>query len=1174
MAGITHTSGSGYPPVRGTTPLDPSILAETTGPTRTGETDGPAEAVETAVDAAASEVQVRAVESDSMSETVAFPGVSATEQTRLDDVNLLLNGLPENLSEEQITRFNELAADLGYNGIEMLQHHMRNLKTDQKQALISQLRTAFAQSPAPTPGPDGRLSETERVTEANQLITKTQGVFENFFTQAVAESFQSVGASQPIFQVPEGQSTGDAESARWDTASLSSVFNAIEQIRQQDPERLALIGREPVTFNRYQDPQIHTTDNFMNVLTQATAIASTQADSRVINLYGTAVSGDHTEITGRVVDQLDLVTRVVEDPKTGRPLVDPHTGYTVSSPLYTTGELESRGLSEQPDDTRATHRERLVDTLLNNYTRMQFNAETLGDSSVEPSPEGVRNLQEAVNFIIGFRGLDIPRIDNYDGDINNRQLRYALGALQTGFPKSGTAMLQQIAARAEQQQGMRNIQQFLVDNAPPGAETIDVDGILGGNTRDTVRAFEVGLAMNTLKERIEDDPQLPEHEKVGLLADMNEQFRELASHPDQCRQILANVQEILRPILEGSDLAPHTRAGMEEDLGHFEQMTDGRFDRETTEYLVSNWLNVMDSGQGVDLAEQLVMHETSHIWDTALNQENPSLRIAENWAKLFDPALQGSGGFSTHQMNTSDYHERLHDDLASSSDYGSISPREDFAEATRIFSYDPQRLMRRSLMKFLFINALSSPEHRYDAESIRSMAHESGYSDDQIRTRLNTLLGHNTSGNNVAFTQGMSGMLNRSYSSLSNALNSSAVMDNPSRISFADIPLSDEFSLGDYSLERPAFAPPPALGTSGMYQFQDVGPPNLELGWQRSNSLLPDNWSLLSSRYTPQLTLETPSVLRQSGLSAIPPPEENESGYILDALSERYSQYLEIFTHPNANMSQRMMASRKIEDIMTRFVEEGPTAVAGDLRLPQTSIDAMEAAIDRRFPNGATAQQRKEAYAVMATLAMARSTGQVNPQSHGAVAENLPDAFSGLMQRPDMQEIFAPGNIDLYAPTYLFEGTLSEMDWTAERLDAASQSTNKAHSSFMVMQALMNNIPDLPPNYKHHMESRNLSQQDAFRVAEEMLALPAVNDFFDSNQGMMEMLSLPVRSAVASTAQALGLPQTVTQSLQEQFGPEQVKRLVLAAHLSQQSSQADFSQFISQQLMETVRSTS
>lgn len=665
----------------------------------------------------------------------ADPGVQALNQDLQDLQSLvrlesrqdpsLLPAIPPDKRE----RLNQLARQLGFRDFRMLQYQFRNLPPERVQALVQAVQTRLAALPT---GSDNRV---EPVILARNLAE----VFEQQLRGEIQGLMNRAGFPAPQFCESGG---------RWDSASLAAVFNALSEFQQNSPQMLATIARSPgrdaqgqllpLTLNRSGVPAVRVQDQFLNSLNEAMYLAHADQQAGAITLSETAVQSNHQDVVRHITGKLDLLTRnLLQD---GTP-----------APVYTLAELQQRGLDT---DNAQALQALLLDSWVSRFG-------------------GVQNLQRAVNFITRYRALDRPEnvaqgrspfpIIPENGNIRDPQLRQVLARM-------GPSLLREVAARMEQTDAIAQLQTFMRENSPLGQQRgLAADGIYGTQTLASVRQFQMTLALNTFKERIEDDTRLSEPQKIEMLRFFESKFQRLERQPDQFQQILRTINTRMRGLFqEPAQVSSDTATLLRQDLQVMGQLADGIFDTQTATYLVSSWFNVMDSGSGLDVAEQLVSHELGHLFERQLDQES-ALQVLDNWGCFFDGGDERAE-FGVFHMSRQDFQDRLQSDHSAASDYGAVSPSEDFAESSRIFTYDPQRLLRRSLLKFLVMNSLQGYPHR--AEDILRMAEASGYSHEQIQQALQAVLGYGE--HPVRFTPALAARLDRDYAPLRQLLSASS----------------------------------------------------------------------------------------------------------------------------------------------------------------------------------------------------------------------------------------------------------------------------------------------------------------------------------------------------------------------------------------------------------------
>lgn len=621
-------------------------------------------------------------------------------------------------------RLDRLAHGLGFTSFRMLQYQLRNLPPEKVQALLQSVKTNLLQLPR---------SNNSRPPNDTDLQKAFADGFESHLRTELNGLFSSRGLPAPELKENGG---------RWDAASLAAVYNALYEINDRSPEKLAVIGRsagqtpegqpKPLSFTRTGEPQGGTSDNFLETLNRSMFLAHADQTSGGVSLSTTGVRDDVRGVVSQIAGSVSLLTRSIE-------------GNVV--PTYTAEELRDRGL--------------------NTENLNQLKAKLLGEYAQRFG--GVEKLQEALNFIIRYRALNRP--ENVmagrdplaevalNGNPNAPDLVATLNRL-------GPTLLREVAARMEQTHTVTQLQTFMRDHSSFGSRTnLAADGYYGDRTQAAVRQFQMSLVLNTLKERLEDDRQISAPKRLEFLQFFERQFQRLETNPEQFSQIMRDVTTRMQTLLTPSrQVSSETAGPLQEDLRLIRGMTDGVFDNKTAQRLVGSWFNVMDSGSNLDMAEQLVSHEVSHLWEHQLDKES-NLQVLDNWGRFFDQDQGSQSEFGVFHMSRHDAHDRLHNDRTAASDYGSISASEDFAESSRVFTYDPERLLRRSMLKFLVMNSLhGSP---YNSQQVMQMAANAGYNREQIQTALDRVLGYGQ--NPIRFTPALATRLDRDYTALREA---------------------------------------------------------------------------------------------------------------------------------------------------------------------------------------------------------------------------------------------------------------------------------------------------------------------------------------------------------------------------------------------------------------------
>lgn len=995
------------PPVQpGTGPL--TAIPLRTAPITPGSEPGKVPAPETAPESgnppAGSQVdtQVDAVSSAAFAPDagIRMPDVSAMPEAQRNlttSVATLLDG--KEMTPVCRQQLEGLAKTLGFRNLDMMQHHLRYLSGPQKQQLLSQLATNLST----TDNSDAAVKQT--------FQTAFHGAIDQLFTanpKLPGRSFPP-----PIFSASE-HPLGDAS---WDTAALASVYNGLSSILEDSPQRFAVIANGgppkadgspgPMEFVRRQSPSVDPKASIFDKMSQAVMIAHTDCDNCHVYLYDTAIKGDNKEIVDGVVGKLDMLSRM-----------DPNTKDLI--PQYTAQETRERDLGQKKGETDADYNLRMRQRLTGDYLT-QFGAG-------QP-----KNLTDAINFVIRYKGLNDPAIVDPPIPLVDPDGRPDSAGVQESLRRMGPSNMARVMARMEQADAVGQMQGFLKATLP-NSNQLAVDGLMGPQTRTMAHAFQASVALNTLKERIEDDDSLSETRKGELLGKLNDEFAKLGKSPNQAGSILKRVSQQVRQLVneQPSPLGSYTRQALLNDLGQLQNLTSSAtFNHSTAEYLVNNWLNVMDSGKGLDTGEQLVVHESGHIWEHQMDKTG-SLEVGENWSRLFDDSNKpaAEGGTDMYNTNTQDFRDRLHSDRAAASDYGASSAQEDFAEASRIFTYDPQRLMRRSLMKFLYVNAING--NTYKPDQIMRMAGECGYSTQDLKDRLSAFLGQ---GNNQArFTLKMSDMLAKTYAPLQHELNHTTAPE------LTPVAPGLTFNLTPPGVQPPRLTSPslslnpPLMPEPGNApaesRFELMNP--VSLRWPGPEQPSP-MWQLYQSP-TPASPAAKPTVA--------PPATPDQPGWMLEHLSEAYTSLSTQLKQPNLSEEDSKRLHAQLKQLIDDFVTQGPAAITApqDLGPGAASFDAALKSPQLGYGDDKAVQGR----ALVAAMAIYRATGSFDSSRYPELARQLPPAFDSLQSESNFQSMMRPNS--KFDSSLLLNGSLERIRWYERNQDGMQQSLSDANS--------------------------------------------------------------------------------------------------------------------------------
>lgn len=696
--------------------------------------------------------------------------------------------LPKQPTTQQRQRFDAAAKLMGFKDFKQMQYQFRNLPADKIDAILSKVSVSI--STAKAKDSDGKFTPEDMLATATlTLATEIKAEINHMFTKE--------GFPAPLF-------SGDAP---WNGTAVMAVFNGLSEIKSRNPEHFKAIAAapgkdlagkmKPFEFSRAPSPEIKG-DDLINNLNTSMRIAHT-CTSGCLTLHDAAVSSQTSDVLrDKIATQLSIIMR--------RDSFNPNA----INPTYTAAELKDRGMQNihfkgGSLDILGTHKAV--------YSQVAGpHLEKFG---------GNDRLLYAYNFVVKFRGLDLPSVRSdalplLQPPLDDKKKSLILKALKT----MNIEQIRSVGFMMEQMHATASLQNFLKETTPSGkALTGFVDsGFYGQQTTLVVKQFQLNMVLNMYKERIEDDKSLPEATKRDFIAYIDNQFEKLGQIKGNndgeyavqlekaMRTILKDINTVMGFLREPSKvkldpnkfneissdtrmalmnqevkLSAATAESLQRDMGIANAMIDGKFTEKTAKHLVQSWFDVMDTGGGgVDMAEQLVVHELGHILQPQLGQQE-NLKVQENWNRIGLKQEEDSTSFSMGKTTGAGASgaATLRNDRSSVSDYGSSNKEEDFAECYRVYTYDPDRLMRRSLMKYLFVHALSQPSPLSKEQAkelslkVLAKAREAGYSDEEIRLTMNRVLG--LGDGSIQFTPEMRSKLTESYAPLLVGLNLLAV---------------------------------------------------------------------------------------------------------------------------------------------------------------------------------------------------------------------------------------------------------------------------------------------------------------------------------------------------------------------------------------------------------------
>lgn len=281
----------------------------------------------------------------------------------------------------------------------------------------------------------------------------------------------------------------------------------------------------------------------------------------------------------------------------------------------------------------------------------------------------------------------------------------------------------------EKQRALRSVQEMLNYSRTPQRQ-LPLSGKMDSATQQAIQAFDLQQSVTAARDIIEDDTSLTVPQKRRLI----QRLTELQGRLDmgQAPLILkAELGHTLRAWLETSPMQPASRERLENQLSVLDRGLNTRFDQRLLEGLINNWYGIIDGGQQRDFTEQVVVHELGHGL-----QAGPEM--LENWRRI---SWDGRASETGNRNNVMGETLQAIGKQGFVSEYARVNDEEDFAESYRVFTYQPERLLQHSLMKFMFMAAVTQAYQGREQEML-DLVQKAGYNQEQMREALLQLRGH------------------------------------------------------------------------------------------------------------------------------------------------------------------------------------------------------------------------------------------------------------------------------------------------------------------------------------------------------------------------------------------------------------------------------------------------
>lgn len=312
------------------------------------------------------------------------------------------------------------------------------------------------------------------------------------------------------------------------------------------------------------------------------------------------------------------------------------------------------------------------------------------------SPELIRALGES---------MKVARRDQVNGKIILHQGAVFPNPAEFVNQPQIQTLLQEIASArltpGQASPAVAELQAFLNLGQPAGQALSG--GVYDAATAAAVERFRTLIDARRIRDIVADDRQISEADKRTLLQSLDSGILSLSSgRPDYSDQ--SQAAALRNSLLTGERwhkrwfpmLSPGSQERIAAVLTQMQNTPDPtQFDAPLLENLTQFWFGMLDGGDNQDFTEQVLTHETGHIL-----QNGPE--VLENWKRI-----SWSEQAETSAEYGLDHTLQAGQERGFVSPYATLSPEEDFAESYRTFVYQPERLLRESPTKFLFMASVT-----------------------------------------------------------------------------------------------------------------------------------------------------------------------------------------------------------------------------------------------------------------------------------------------------------------------------------------------------------------------------------------------------------------------------------------------------------------------------------
>lgn len=522
---------------------------------------------------------------------------------------------------------------------------------------------------------------------------------------------------EPLNLVPPGN--------EWSAGAMMALYDAFQKIKTQSPDQL--VEASKLTYNYDATPpnqdrlkENPAENNIIDLLTGSMFIAHTEKDEHTTEEDGHTVIIHEGAIIGSgqavieanaqmISEKMDFLQREIGSASVYRPqeLVDRDL-------LDADGKFQRdnavalfNNLTQQDASAPSRNATREEQTAFNQLYALVYAAGAAGAdlASLFPHLVGIfeqdangklllttKSLENLGMVFFGNQGHDSTQIKALQGDVTK-----LMGPPPSA--KLSDAVLGNAVFMAEKMSDSRDLQQFLNQINPEGAQDLYVDGILGDKSSAAIERLQYTVMAKLLESKLPPYPNVETKQAMTTITTL------LSQEPLDTKALQLAFMGLVSQGVPG--LTTEQNQSLKNDLmPTLNSLKEGKFDQATVQALLSSWLQMVDGNREGNIGSDLLIHEIGHNImheKTEPHGDQPAEfpTLESDWAAI--GGFENSTGAFSLEKATESFLTVENEEV---SDYGQTNAGEDFAEAFRLYNSDPKKLLAESPTKFLVLNAM------------------------------------------------------------------------------------------------------------------------------------------------------------------------------------------------------------------------------------------------------------------------------------------------------------------------------------------------------------------------------------------------------------------------------------------------------------------------------------